>query len=374
MTGREKIEAAFAQGGTSQVPAVICYEGIYIRDHWGELTERPWWWTESPDIEQQLAWRRDAITRTGQDWFYLPTTFPRQRRQGMRIEERGTGMYLVDPDGRPRRLEEPQVAGWNALGRNESIHPTHPALNIEEIDAQVPLPEPQDHGDGRGDLAAAMLAGFGSDLFPLVHVASPLWLTYNIWGFEGMMHMIAGQPDLVRYACERYLARSLEQVRAAAALGAAGIWIEECLTDMIGPEAFQALNLPYVTRLVDEIRANGMKSIYYYCGNPSGKWDMLFATGCDALSLEESKKGFEIDISEAAERSQGRCALLGNLDAIELLPNGSEDEIRREILRQIEAGRRNGGRFIMSLGSPVTPGTPVERVRWYCDTVHELGG
>ena len=38
------------------------------------------------------------------------------------------------------------------------------------------------------------------------------------------------------------------------------------------------------------------------------------------------------------------------------------------------AGRKNGGRFVMSLGSPVTPETPVARVRLYTDLVHELGG
>jgi uroporphyrinogen-III decarboxylase len=61
------------------------------------------------------------------------------------------------------------------------------------------------------------------------------------------------------------------------------------------------------------------------------------------------------------------------LDAIVLLESGTEQEIRAEVARQIAAGRRNGSRFIMSLGSPVTPGTPVERVRLYCDLVHELG-
>jgi len=48
--------------------------------------------------------------------------------------------------------------------------------------------------------------------------------------------------------------------------------------------------------------------------------------------------------------------------------------LRAEIARQITAGRRNGSRFIMSLGSPVTPGTPVVRVRRYCELVRELAG
>jgi len=56
-----------------------------------------------------------------------------------------------------------------------------------------------------------------------------------------------------------------------------------------------------------------------------------------------------------------------------LLPRASEEELRAEITRQIAAGRRNGSRFIMSLGSPVTPGTSVEKVRLYCDLVHDLG-
>ena len=49
------------------------------------------------------------------------------------------------------------------------------------------------------------------------------------------------------------------------------------------------------------------------------------------------------------------------------------EQLRAEIARQIAAGRRNGSRFIMSLGSPVTPRTPVDRVRLYCDLARELG-
>ena len=40
------------------------------------------------------------------------------------------------------------------------------------------------------------------------------------------------------------------------------------------------------------------------------------------------------------------------------------------LARQIAAGRRNANRFVMSLGSPVTPSTSVSRVRRYCDLVH----
>lgn len=82
-----------------------------------------------------------------------------------------------------------------------------------------------------------------------------------------------------------------------------------------------------------------MKSIYNFCVNPDGKWQHLAAVGADALALEESKKGFVIEIEDVVVRFQGRCALLGNLDAVTILQDGTEEQLRAEISRQIAAGK-----------------------------------
>jgi uroporphyrinogen-III decarboxylase len=64
--------------------------------------------------------------------------------------------------------------------------------------------------------------------------------------------------------------------------------------------------------------------------------------------------------------------LFGNLDAIGVLQDGSKEQLRHAIAEQIIAGRRNKNRFVVSLGSPITPATPVERVRLYCELVREM--
>ncbi len=377
MTGRQKIEAAFSPEGTPQTPAVICYEDIYVRDHWDELTSCPWWYQHVPDIARQVLWRRRATERTGQDWFHVPLWYSREDRDNISVEVRSDGVLRVDRrTGEEERLTKPLVGGWQPSGQVHSVRPAHLAQTASEVDAAIPIgPHFDPHEvarDGRTDLAAALLREFGDRLYPLAAAASPLWQCYYLWGFEGMMEMIARHPDLVRRACGRFLALAIRSVGQAARAGAEAIWIEECLTDMISPAAFESLNVPFVRGLVAAIRELGLKSIYYYCGDPAGKWDQLLSAGADALSLEEGKKGFAIDIEEAAERVGGRCTLLGNLDAIRVLEGASEDELRAEIRRQISAGRRNGGRFIMSLGSPVTPGTSVQHVRRYCDLVRDL--
>ena len=379
MTGREKIEAALSAGGTPEIPAVVCYEGIFVRDHWEQLTDHPWWYAQAPDLERQLAWRRDAIPRTGLDWFHLASGLDREQRSRVSIEVREDGVYWIDADtGSEQPLRRPEVSGWSAAGGLHSVRPSSVARTRDEVDAMVPLPVPRcpaerEH-EGRGDLAAALLSEFGSERYPMSSIGSPLWQCYQLWGFEGLMRLVADEPDLVEHAAQRFLAAGRRAVHDAAASGAAGIWVEECLTDMISPSAFARLSAPLVRQLVEEIRGAGMHSIYYFCGDPSGKWDQLLDAGADALALEESKKGFTIDIDDVVDRVQGRCAVLGNLDAMGVLARRGEADLRAAIAEQIRAGRRNGSRFVASLGSPVTPGTPAERVRLYCDLVHELGG
>jgi len=377
VTGREKIEAAFSASGTREIPAVICYEGIYYRDRWDEVTGCPWWYVFSPDIDEQYEWRANAIERIGQDWFVLPYCRTREGRRGVSIVTRGEDAFEVDAStGREEKLTRPVVAGWSPAGDLASVHPEKLAQTPGEIEDAIGIPADWNPdrvtSEGRDDLAKMMLRGCGRDLYPIQHVSSPFWRLYSLWGFEGMMMMVASRPDLVKCAVDRALVLAIRQVKEAAVLGAYGIWIEECLTDMVSPRAFAEFNLPALKKLVEEIRRAGMRSIYYYCGNPNDRWDLLFSAGADALSLEESKKGWTVDIDEVVKRAGGRCAVLGNLDAIHLLPKASEKELSAEIARQIAAGRRNSNRFIMSIGSPVTPGTPVSRVRRYCDLVREL--
>lgn len=376
MTGRERIELAFSEQGTPEIPAVICYEGIYIRDHWEELTSCPWWYQHSPEIEHQMRWYRDFITKTGQDWIVLPRFYSKEERRALEIVTKQDKVFLHDKrTGSYSELRKPMKSGWSTSGVIHSYHPERLIETEEEIDENIYVPasyDPKDSvKDGRNELALWIMREF--DLYPINHVSSPLWCTYNIWGFEGMMTMIATKPEIVKYACQRYLEQAIYAVKTASALGCKGIWIEECMTDMISPQAFAELNLPFIKALTEQIKKTGLKSIYYYCGNPNGKWDLLLASGADALSLEESKKGFIIDIEQVVQRVQGKMVVLGNLDAINCLPYCTKDRLEEEISRQIRAGLQNGRRFIMSIGSPVTPETSIERVRLYCDLVHKLG-
>jgi len=376
--GREKIEAAFSVDGTPEIPAVLCYEEIYIRDHWDQVSSYPWWYSQSPNLEHQLAWRSEAAARIGQDWFELPENPPLELRENQEIKTRGEEIYIANKEtGVAHKLIKPAISGWKTHDPVNSIHPEKIPTTIDEIDPLIPAPRPfnawQFIQDGRSELAELLLQEYRSQYYPYYYTAAPLWGCYRMWGFEDMMTMIVSNPALIRYASRRNLELRLNEIRKASALGAGGVWIEDCMVDMISPAAYEEINLPLIQAMVEEISALNMQSVYYFCGDPKGKLDLILATGADAVSLEESKKGFPIDIFEVAKYINGRCTLLGNLDAIHLLPNASESELRDALTYQIEAGWLNKGRFIMSLGSPITPGTTHQQVRRYLELTHELG-
>lgn len=187
------------------------------------------------------------------------------------------------------------------------------------------------------------------------------------------MALVGERPDLARHACERVTDAAIQHVGLAAAIGAKAVWIEEMMTDMISPAAYERIVAPALRRQIQATRNAGIRSIYYFCGNPWPKLEQILSVGADALALEESKKDFKIDIEDVVKAVDGRCTVFGNLDAVGVLQDGSEEQLRAEIARQIAAGRANGSRFVTCLGSPVTPDTTVQRVRLYSDLAHELG-
>jgi len=373
MNSRQRIQAAFSKEGTSEIPAVLCYEGIYIGDHWKQLTSCPWWYASETDLDRQVMWRKEVYANIGQDWFNLPFCPTREERESVSFHVRQNGVFRVtrgtmndvmldEPTGDTRGFTQP----WD--------NPQGP-VTPEDIDSLFPLnPLPDDIKiDGRKDLADLLLGGICADLCPLFHIDSPLQSCVSIWGYSGFMVKLIDDPSLVKYACERIVKLQERRIREIKALGAEVVWIEECYLDMVSPDMYKDFNAPYIQSVVDMIRAAGMKSVYYHTGDPARKLGQLLAIGADAVSFEEGKKGFKIDILDIVDAVQGNCTVLGNLDATTFLPVCTENELKAEIARHIAAGRRNGSRFVMSMGSPVTPGTPAAKVKLYCDLVHSLG-
>jgi hypothetical protein len=138
--------------------------------------------------------------------------------------------------GLEEQLERPLVGGWLPSAGVHSVRVQHLIETPEGIAKAIPIAGGFDPDaitrDGRGDVAERMLDAFGGEKWPLVHVASPLWCTYSLWGFEGMMTTVAARPELVEHACERYLALQL-RAPTAADYRPSALWRSRCREGLV---------------------------------------------------------------------------------------------------------------------------------------------
>ena len=77
------------------------------------------------------------------------------------------------------------------------------------------------------------------------------------------MLMLNDAPELIKYTCELITSLTEKGILELKIRGAEVVWIEECYIDMISPDMFREFNAPYISRVVEMIRAAGMKSVYY---------------------------------------------------------------------------------------------------------------
>jgi len=90
--------------------------------------------------------------------------------------------------------------------------------------------------------------------------------------------------------------------------------------------------------------------------------EQIASTGADGLAPEAGMKNYTNDIDEIAAAIGDRISLFGNINPYDTIERASDDDLAAEVARQAAAGRKARG-FIMCTGSPITPGTPLARVR-----------
>jgi len=117
---------------------------------------------------------------------------------------------------------------------------------------------------------------------------------------------------------------------------------------------------------VREIHRLGHKAVLIYFGGVADRLEQIASIGADGLSVETSMKNYVNDIGEICGRVGNRVSIFGNIDPVGVLEKGTDGQLAAQVKRQLEAGRRARG-FVLCTGSPITPGTPLERVRRFIE-------
>lgn len=218
---------------------------------------------------------------------------------------------------------------------------------------------------------------YGDEALIVVNEGNPVCQVFDpfgILGFESGLIALMEKPHMVARLIDGLYVARRPWVEALATLGCHAYLGSETYVaaDTISPECFRGVVLPALTSFYSHVRRTGLHPLVYFLGDLNPLIPDLNTLDVDALLVEESKKGFVIDVGRIRSRLDRRIVLFGNVDSISGLLLGSREDIIREARRQIEAA--GDGPFVTANGSPIAPGTSPIKLRALLDGGSRLYG
>lgn len=184
--------------------------------------------------------------------------------------------------------------------------------------------------------------------------------------------MALNQPALLHRLLEINADAVIAYLAAQRAAGAQALQVFDTWGGVLSPAMYREFSLPYLQRIAQELpRGEGEQRVplvLFGKGN-AAHLEALAATGTEAVGAD-----WLIELSEAAQRVQGKVALQGNLDPAVLY--GSPDAIRQQVRQTLDsyAQGNNGSRegHVFNLGHGMSPDMNPEHVGLLVDAVHEF--
>ena len=179
--------------------------------------------------------------------------------------------------------------------------------------------------------------------------------------FTHVKRTIHGNPDMWNALMEVLTAGMAAYLRFQADCGAQALQIFDSWVGTLGVVDYRSHVLPYLTRLVAEVKRHVDVPIIYFGVQTGHLLESIAESGCDVIGLD-----WRVSIADARRRVPANIALQGNLDPGLLLgPWVVLEAHAKSILDQIDAPG-----FIFNLGHGVTPQTPVESLHKLTQFVH----
>jgi hypothetical protein len=202
--------------------------------------------------------------------------------------------------------------------------------------------------------------GFERNSPPWIETVRSLWPDFPVYGSiieasecltrlvgqENALLWIGERPDEMGGVIDRlgayYLAMAKAQIVAGAGLlDGLVIWGDVAYKGgmFFSPDYWRRYFKPWVERMVVAAHAAGLPVIYHGCGNVHAIFQDCIDIGIDAYNPLEAKAG--MDVLDLRRRHGHAIAFCGNSD-VQVWERGDPAEVRREVLRKLNAGRGGG--------------------------------
>jgi uroporphyrinogen decarboxylase len=256
---------------------------------------------------------------------------------------------------------------------HEKIGPVFPApVRDQQAVDRLIIPDPDEHLNFVMDTIRILRRELAEKV-PLIGFAgAPFTLaTYLIEGgsskfFFETKKMMFADPELYSSLMDKITECTSVYLKAQAAAGAQALQIFDSWAGVLAPGDFERYALPYVKRIIADLKETTDVPIIYFANNGATLLDLSKTSGADVLGLD-----WRVDIAKAVEQIGPDISVQGNLDPSALLL--PEKQLRERVAKLL-AGAGNARGHICNLGHGIHQFTPPAQAKIFIDAVHELSG
>ena len=244
----------------------------------------------------------------------------------------------------------------------------NPVRSMEDVKAIKPL-EPDVSVPFVGESLGLLRKSVGDDAAVLGFVGAPFTLaSYIVEGgtsshYKVIKKMAFDEPEIYHALLTSITDSVITYVKYQADSGAQVVQIFDSWASEFCPADFDKYCLPYLTRIVREVKEThpDLPLILYSSGS-GGFLERLKTTGADVISLDGT-----VDMADARARLGADQAVQGNMDPVHLFAKKEfiVDKVHDTIKK---AGNK---KHVMNLGHGVMQGTPEENVATFFQTVRD---
>jgi len=135
----------------------------------------------------------------------------------------------------------------------------------------------------------------------------------------------------------------------------------------LGVKTFDKYVLPYEKKLIDFIHERGKKVLYHNCGEIMNLVESYIELGADIIeSFSPPPLLGDGDLLKAKELSKGEYVIIGSIDQVNVIKDGSPGIIREKVKEALKAGKP-GGKFILQPSDFLEYDTPMENIKAYIE-------
>jgi len=194
-------------------------------------------------------------------------------------------------------------------------------------------------------------------------IEGPCAMGADLRGINTLMLDFADDPGFVRDLFEFCVEMELAFARAQVEAGADLIGVGDAAASLVGPKLYEEFVGPYERKLIDGLHAVGARARLHICGKTRRLFQWMGRLDAEIVDLD-----WMAPLGEARREMGPAQVLLGNIDPVAVLRNGTPELVRAAVG---ECHRQARARYIVGAGCEVVRDTPEANLRALCEYAFE---